>query len=422
MNKNAIRLGIFVLLMVLGVIFFIWNRSKQAPALFGLIPQEVEQFALVDMRNVMKKAYRFGMQEEREVLPDFPLFILELFAPIATLNEPGINLFSEWVWFAHPKDFECIFVKLANTEKWDAFMEKHVQEGGAIQFEPMVTREEDDLMYWKGIDRGLSVARRGKHLAMVYAPNNDFVPGIQDMLTVLKPSAYTTVPKEVFYNLKPDVVFCDLILGNSFALNVLPDKLRFQFQQAHKPGSGKPIPQSFFLTPTVTSKSHVRDTSELYVTARFVSDFTQSLASLPELFSLFKKLPKGMDGMGLGVQLYASENDTSLQTRVEPFLTQVSFPTSFSCDHSDKQMVMAADLQKHISNSYTRGFWGLSETYLPDRLYMTACLDSQHYTLAGTAFYAFNNKLPLYPTLDFILDYFVSKKIPNLSLPQERVP
>src|SRR5690606_29764594 len=100
-----------------------WYRSIQAPGLLSLLPNDVKAAAFIDTRNVVKKAFKSGANELVGI--EFPEMLVGLFAIAEYAKEPGINVYSELVWFEHNEGFNCLMARLSSPEKWEEFLVKN---------------------------------------------------------------------------------------------------------------------------------------------------------------------------------------------------------------------------------------------------------------------------------------------------------
>jgi hypothetical protein len=251
MKKIAIRLGLLVAIMVIGVLVFIRYRSQQAPPLVQLIPQEAEAFAFVDTRNLVKNAFTYGGGALQDL--EVPPLLQGLFAAAAQPKEPGINLFSEWVWFAFPQGHAAISVRLANPENWEKFLTKKENEA----FLQPIERFASDLSLCRIQHVNALLAWRGKQLVLVYNdPNSDPV-SYAEAKAALQPTAYHTTPPLVFKAMQPDLYFQSK--EESVAIKLLPGKLRFDWKSpAHHPDN------AFFQSVSLANENRTaHDTSFL---------------------------------------------------------------------------------------------------------------------------------------------------------------
>lgn len=208
--------------MVIGVLVFFHYRSQQAPALVQLIPQEAEAYAFVDTRNLVKNAFSYGGGKLQDL--EVPPLLQALFAAASQAKEPGINLFSEWVWFAFPQGHAALSVRLASPENWEAFIQK---EENKAYLEP-IERFASDLSLCRLIHANALLAWRGKQLVLVYNDNQSDRVSYAEAKSALQPSAYLKAPVDAFETLQSDVFFQDK--DNSLALKLLQGKLRFNWQ------------------------------------------------------------------------------------------------------------------------------------------------------------------------------------------------
>jgi hypothetical protein len=130
MRKIAIRIGIIVVLMVIAVVVLITIKLQSPPALLQFVPKGVTMAAYVDTRNLVKKALETGSTPIEGI--DFPAVFEDIFSTSKDIKEPGINLFSEVVWFYDASGYECFMTRISNAEKWSKFMEK-VSDSSAIE-------------------------------------------------------------------------------------------------------------------------------------------------------------------------------------------------------------------------------------------------------------------------------------------------
>lgn len=122
MRKIAIRIAVIVVLMVISVVVLITVKLQSPPALLQFVPKGVTMAAYVDTRNLVKKALETGSTSLEEI--DYPDVFENIFSISKDIKEPGINLFSEVVWFYDSTGYECFMTRISNTEKWEKFMLK----------------------------------------------------------------------------------------------------------------------------------------------------------------------------------------------------------------------------------------------------------------------------------------------------------
>jgi hypothetical protein len=224
MFKIAIRLSVLVAVMVIAVVFFIWYRSGQPPALLGLVPKEVEKLAYIDTRNVVKKWFKHTSASDsaylnlRDVIP-FPLS--GFFSLASSARILGINLYSELVWFETSDSIWTVFVKLSSPDKWEEFLQ-------SIQSSALLKDVEawEDMKYTFSDSFGLSIAWRHKHLALSFYPGQkeERVPRLR-MGQLLKPEQYHALPTAIHQKSPADLFYWDGRSGHTFV--VLPGKIRF---------------------------------------------------------------------------------------------------------------------------------------------------------------------------------------------------
>lgn len=122
MRKIAIRIGIIVVLMVVAVVVLITVKLQSPPALLQFVPKGVTMAAYIDTRNLVKKALETGSTSLEGL--EYPDVFLEIFSKSKDLKEPGINLFSEVVWFYDSTGYECFMTRISNADRWEKFMSK----------------------------------------------------------------------------------------------------------------------------------------------------------------------------------------------------------------------------------------------------------------------------------------------------------
>lgn len=224
MLNIAKKLIALVIVMVLGVMVFIWYRSSQPPALLGLIPQQVKEAGFIDVRNLMKKAYSQGVTDLGELT--YPDFLHQVFSVSNNAKEPGINLYSELVWFKHQEGYNCIFVRLANTERWEAYLRKYKEEA---QLEDI--QSQDDIKYVRFKNYNALFAWRGKHLALLYDSANAEILSFSQAFDVLKPKSKSEILNKAYEKTTPDVFYVDLVNNNTLAIKLLNGKVRYVWNE-----------------------------------------------------------------------------------------------------------------------------------------------------------------------------------------------
>jgi hypothetical protein len=306
MRRIAIRLLLFAALLVIGALVFIAYRMSQPPALLGIIPAEVKAAGFIDTRNIVKKTFEFGGLSFENI--PFPDFLTEVFSQPDDLKEPGINLYSEIVWFEHNDGFQALMCKLARPENWESYVAKKTQEG---YFDPIQSKGERHCVRLK--NQNAFFAWRGKILCLVFTDNEQIEIHPETTDKVLFPEKTFKHLNSAYKEQKPDLFYIDVEGNTSIALRVQSGMLRFYAQK------GNEI-QNYNAFENINAISEqIRDTSLIRI------DLSQSQHAA-KLFPEFSML-SGLSFPGLNIKAelkYFNTHDDE-----EPVVRFQSYPADF---------------------------------------------------------------------------------------------
>jgi len=223
MRKIAIRIGIIVVLMVIAVVVLITIKLQSPPALLQFVPKGVTMAAYVDTRNLVKKALETGSTPLEGI--DYPDFFVDIFSNSKDIKEPGINLFSEVVWFYDSSGYECFMTRISNTEKWGKFMEKL---SGTSEIETY-----KEVKFYNNKERNTTIAWKDKMLCF-------FVFGDSTVHHEYKRIAInrtflsnerSEILLNAYSNTKADVFFANIKEKEYLELKLFGGKAKFKFFQ-----------------------------------------------------------------------------------------------------------------------------------------------------------------------------------------------
>lgn len=379
MLKIAKRLIALVIVMILGVLVFIWYRSSQPPALLGLIPKDIQKAGFIDVRNVLKKAYSAGATDLHE-LP-YPAVLMDLFSFVENPKEPGINLFSELVWFQHNEGYSCLFVRLANVDKWSDFLTQHRD-----KIHCQAIEQTDDISYTRLQNYNAVLAWRGKHLALLFDDTSAEQLSYSQAKQVLKPDAYNSILDRVYEKTAPDLVYYDLKKNQSLAMKLLPGKVRYEWNeylQAQK--TFKPF------SNVMLNENKVSDTSVILLSAHFLKQPVNA-AFLPSI-----NLRDKLNSLGF----YYPTHSASARTQIVPYTNKPEILSDYKIE--EKGFLFLFDL-KELNTQAEQIVPIIRKVSEFQRFVMIANQTNQTKQVIGTCYFSAKDKLPFREVTKFILE------------------
>lgn len=371
------------MVMVLGVVFFIWYRSIQAPALLGLLPEGTVRAGYIDTRNIIKKAFKSGASPLDSL--SFPQAFSAFFSLTNAANDPGINLYSELVFFETNDSLFHIFVKLANNEKWESFLNTHKTSLGFAQVD-----EFEDIKYCMFDSFPFVAAWRGKHLSIsFYEPTNHSKPNKFQLSKVLNPDSYDKALEQAFKRLEADIFYENYAQNHFLAVYLLAGKARFEYVQETRRATGE-----MYTKQTASLKAFdALSTKQDYIFCN--NTLKTSSTTADALFFTLAKNSAHKDTARMNIQQSVlSLSKACNSSQIEPAYASIKNENPF--------------IIWDISCVDTSGFGNQLAHDIPtlNRMFVYAITQNQSEKLIGTTYFSEENLLPIYPLANFILSQF----------------
>ncbi|MCO6494243.1 MAG: DUF4836 family protein [Bacteroidetes bacterium] len=383
MLKIAKKLIALSIVMVLGVLVFIWYRSSQPPLLLGQIPNDIQKAGFIDVRNLVKKAYSSGATDLQNL--NYPSLLKNMFSFVKDPKEPGINLYSEIVWFQHNDGFDCLFVRLANTAKWAAFLSNHKEEMKMETVEKI-----EDIQYARFQNFNAVLAWKGKHLALIYDSKNSEKLSYSQAAQVLEPDAYSEVLNIAYEKKLPDLFFIDLKENQSLAVKLFQGKLKFELNEYDK----KENNFSPFESVKVSNEERISDTSLLLFSSKFLNK--------PENagFSDTLTLPGKFNSIGLFYIEKSTVSDQLIQPQI--YEDKPAVLTNYQYDKKE-DLLWVVDIKdsSHTNFPYHSAIQHLGGF---KRLVMISEENKICKHTFGTSYFSDENRLPFREVVHFLLE------------------
>jgi len=388
MRKIAIRLGLLVFTMILGVLFFIWYRSIQAPGLLSLLPNDVKAAAFIDTRNVVKKAFKSGANELVGI--EFPEMLAGLFAVAQYAKEPGINVYSELVWFEHNDGFNCLMVRLSSPEKWEEFLVKNKTKANLGDIEKM-----GEVNYVRMNDYNAVIAWRGKLLAILYDKLTGEQLSISQANRVLIPDSYNKTLNAAYEKIAPDVFYFNQEDNITVSLKVFSGKIRYEVNK-YKNTISELNAFYFIKTPETTFS----DTTRLILSAQFLQSQNSFVEQYPEL-SVLSAFGFTNNKVGAELSFYKQSDSSLANIRVQPFLNGLEFPEGFEVE-SPSEVLLLADISRKTAEDLTIQI--LPNNLPPFRRFVMLIESNElRERTSGTCYFEDKKKLPLKEVAEYLL-------------------
>lgn len=262
MRKIAIRIGIIVVLMVVAVVVLITVKLQSPPALLQFVPKVVTMAAYIDTRNLVKKALETGSTSLEGL--EYPDVFLEIFSKSKDLKEPGINLFSEVVWFYDSTGYECFMTRISNAEKWEKFISKVSDSSDLDTYKEVKLfnyKEKNTTIAWKDkmlcffIFKDSSVHHEYRRIAI----NRTFLSSERSEILL---NAYSQT--------KADVFFANIKGKEYLELKLFGGKARYKFIQKADFHSWENLPKSDIYFPANS------DTNIVFISSHKLKKFRQT--------------------------------------------------------------------------------------------------------------------------------------------------
>ena len=394
MRKIAIRLGLLVFTMILGVLFFIWYRSIQAPGLLSLLPNDVKAAAFIDTRNIVKKAFKSGANELVGI--EFPEMLVGLFTIAEYAKEPGINVYSELVWFEHNEGFNCLMARLSSPDKWEEFLVKNKEKANLGDIEKM-----DEVSYVRLNNFNAVIAWRGKLLAILYDNPSGETLSISQANWVLSPDSYNNILNTAFEKIAPDVFYVNIEDNMTVSLKILSGKIRYEINQYKN--SISELSPFYSLKSTETFFS---DTTRILMSAQFIQTQKNLLEQYPEL-SVLSAFGFTNNKVGAELCFYKQSDSSQANIRVQPFLNGLEFPSGFEVENPSETLLLADISSKTVQDLNIQ----VLPKHLPPfrRFVMLVESNEVRVRTSGTCYFEDKEKLPLREVAEYLINLDVIK-------------